>query len=106
MTNLEAVQSVVGANYPLRETAYTKALIDAGLSPEGEYTIANRKSVDLCAAALILTLITSADIREGGYQVSISEKSVLLSIRSAILASHGVPDHTKPTINANPTYMW
>lgn len=106
MTNLEAVKSTVGINYPLDENTYLKALIDAELTTDEVYVKANARKVDLCAAALILTLLTSADIQEGGYRVSVSERSVLERTRKALLAKYGIADGTGPTINANATYLW
>lgn len=106
MTNLEAVKSTVGYNYPLEDNTYLKALIDADLEPAAEYAKANAKAVDLCAAALILTLLSSPDLREGSYQVSLSDRASLLSVRKALLAKHGVPDNTGPTVSGAPTYLW
>ena len=106
MTNLEAVKSTVGINYPLEENTFLKALVDAGLTPEAEYVKESGKAVDLCAAALILVLLTSADVQEGGYRVSISERSALERTRKALLAKHGLSDGTGPVINGSATYLW
>ena len=106
MTNKEAVQATVAYNYPFGDVVYLKVLLDNGLAAEEEYTTANMKQVDLCAAALIQVLLTSPDIQEGGYRVSISERSQLASARKSLLGKYGISDNSSPTISANPTYLW
>jgi len=106
MTNLEAVKGTVGLNYPLDASVYSKAMIDAAIEPEGVYSKENAKAVDVCAASLILTLLTSPDLREGGYQVTLADRTVLLNVRKALLSKHGIATGTGPVISGAATYLW
>jgi len=106
MTNLEAVKGTVGLNYPLDANTYQKAMIDAGIVPDAAYSKEQEKAVDVCAASLILTLLTSPDLREGGYQVSLTDRATLLNVRKAILSKYGLPSGNGPVISGAATYLW
>ncbi|MBF9252482.1 hypothetical protein I2I11_04180 [Pontibacter sp. 172403-2] len=106
MTNLEAVKSTVGANYPLDASVYIKAMIDAGIAPEGVYSKENAKAVDVCAAALILVLLASPDLREGSYQVTLADRTNLMNVRKALLSKYGLQTGTGPVISGAATYLW
>lgn len=97
MTNLQALQSVIGVNYPYDANMYSKALIDASAIPgcltlaEGdEYVAANAKTIDLCVAGLVLTIISSPDVQEGGYKVTVADRQALLTLRNTLLAKYGI----------------
>lgn len=101
ITNIEALQSVIGINYPFNDNMYSKAFIDASilpgclnLNPTDEYVSANAKTVDLCVAGLILTVILSPDIKEGGYSVTQADRQALLTLRSQLLAKYGISSGT------------
>lgn len=102
MTNLEAAKAAIGANYPWTDDSYRLGLVKAGLDPDDE-TVAG-KDFDIALAALILFLITAADIREGGYAVNL-DRNAMLNARKALLAQWDAPDGTGPILRDR-TYMW
>ncbi len=102
MTNLEAAKAAIGANYPWTDNAFELGLAKQGLNPTD--TVVPGKSFDLAMAALILYLITAADIREGGYAVSL-DRDAMLEARKALLAPWDEPDGTGPYLRDR-TYMW
>lgn len=102
MTNLEAAKAAIGANYPWTDASFELGLAKQGLNPTD--TMVPGKSFDLALAALILYLITAADIEEGGYAVSL-DRDAMLEARKALLAPWDIPDGRGPTLRDR-TYMW
>lgn len=97
LTNKEALLGVI--NYPLPgfDFAVRKALEDAGLVAEHIYTPDSTEIVDLCAAKLILFILTApASISNNGLALSTSKRNELTEIRSLILAKYGIVDDMKP----------
>jgi hypothetical protein len=94
MTNLEALQSIVGVNYPFGINTYNKALIDQGLNPSDDYSLSNSKSIDLAFAGVLITVITSVDIKEGGYQVTNADRDALIKVLNGIYNKYGMPPFT------------
>ena len=100
MTKLEALKSTI--NFPLPELIFSKALIDAELDGTAEYTSLDTKADDLAALGLLFVLLTSADIKEGDYAISL-DRGQLLRLYSYICSKHGVPNllaAAKPTVKA------
>lgn len=91
MTNLEALQSVIGGNYPFDENAYQKNLLDNGLNASDAYSSANIKAIDICFAGMLLTVITSVDIKEGGYSVTNADRDALIKVMNGIYTKYGLP---------------
>ena len=102
-TKNQALRSKI--NYALPDDAYECALIEAGLNGDDSYTAADAKDIDLCAAGLILVLLTSANESEGGYSTSLSDRAGLLKLRSLLLGKWGIPDDSTPTIK-DVSYLW
>lgn len=102
MTNLEAAKAAVGANYPWNDTTFQLGLVSVGLDPAAQ--MVSGKAFDAALAALILYLITSADITEGGYSVKLDRKA-MLEARKALLAKWDLPDGTGPTLRDR-TNLW
>ena len=73
-------------NYPLLENAFIMALEDRGLTSGSTYS--DRQSLELAQADLINTLITSPNITEGGYSVSLSDKKALLKLADSIYSKY------------------
>ena len=96
ITKKLALQATV--NYLIPDESLEKALIDNDLVGTETYSKADAKSIDLCGAGLILFVLTSANVSEGGYSISISDREGLLKTRSLLLAKWGVPDNTAPKI--------
>ena len=86
MTNLDALQA--SCNYPIDTAKSQKLLIDQGIDPNGAYTGLN-EPFELATANLYVFLLTSANITEGGYQVSMTDKSNMKSLASAIFSKYG-----------------
>ncbi|HLD90559.1 MAG TPA: hypothetical protein VI911_06020 [Patescibacteria group bacterium] len=84
MTNLEAIKAKM--NYPLSENAFILALQDRGLASAGIYS--GGESFDLAYADAITTLVTVPNVVEGGYQVSLADKTTLLSLAAGIYTKY------------------
>lgn len=100
MIVFEALKAVV--NYPLSESAVRVALIRRGLNESDGFSQANAlsKEFELASADLYLHLATSANIQEGDYNLSVTDKSNFLKMASAIYKKWDEPDLTesKPAI--------
>ena len=97
MTILEAIKSTV-AGYPLSDNAFIKALLDRGLSATAEYS-GKSQSFELATADIYMVLVSSANVSEGGYSVSISEKANLMKMANAIYQKWGDTSGSTPIIN-------
>ena len=97
MTNLEALKSKI-AGYPLSDNTFLTALIDRGLEPESEYE-GKSKEFELAMADVYIVLVTGVIISEGGYQISITDKSNFLKMANAIYKKYG----EKPYSDSTPT---
>lgn len=106
MTNLEALQSIIGVNYPFDTLTYQKALIDQGLNDSDSYSVANAKGIDLAFAGVLLTVITSVDIKEGGYAVTNADRDALIKILNAIYNKWGLPPLVGAPILRNASNKW
>ena len=93
MTNLEALKAKV--NYPLSDNAFILALSDRGLVSSAVY--ADRRSLELAQADLLYTIISSPNITEGGYSISVTEKSTIVKIIDSIYKKYGIPNPLRPT---------
>lgn len=94
MTNLQALQSSIGINYPFDANMYSKALIDQGLNEADPYTIQNVRGIDLAFAGLIQTVLVSPDIAEGGYKITQADRNALEALRISILNKYGLAPST------------
>ena len=86
MTNLEAIKGRLG--YPLSENAFILALEDRELASTDVY--AKCQAFDLAYADAITTLVTIPEITEGGYKVSLADKTALLKLADGIYKSYDV----------------
>lgn len=91
MTNLEALQSVIGSNYPFDENIYQKALVDQDINPDDSYSSENKKGIDLAFAGILLSVIVSVDIQEGGYKVTNADRNALIKILNSIYQRWDLP---------------
>lgn len=90
MTNLEAIGASV--IYPVEEAKLNKALFDRDLTPTDQYTKENKKALDLACADLYGIMVTAPQISEGGFSLSLSDKSNLLKVASSIYVKYGESD--------------
>ncbi len=97
MTILEAIKEAIG--YPISDNRASMTLIKRGLSAASEATqaVLVSKEFELATADLIYWMITTPNISEGGYSLSISDKKTLQQIASGIFSKWGVSDPSKPT---------
>lgn len=103
MTNLEVLQSKV-AGYPVDGNTFEAILIDRGLSALAEYS-GKSKAFELAHADLYIVLLTSANITEGGFQISMTDKSNFMKFASGIYRKWDEPnplDKEPQIIGANP----
>jgi hypothetical protein len=92
-----AVQSILKTlkskiNFPLSEESYNTALIDSDLEGDNPYTKELKRDVELCAAELILVVLTSGNVTEGGYSLTLNDKASLRTTRLTYLNRWGMPD--------------
>lgn len=103
MTNLEAIKSLAVA-YPVNENTYLRILVDRGLAADETYT-GKSKAIELSQADLYVSLLTATNVSEGGFQISISEKSNFLTVASGLYDKWGEvnPLKNEPIVTgANP----
>lgn len=93
MTNKESLAAAV--NYPIDANKIEKLLIDNGVSPAGEYSGLSQE-FELATAGLYCLLLATANIKEGGYEVSMTDKSNMITLASAIYEKYGLPNPLKP----------
>lgn len=98
MTKKEALRAVV--NYPLPDLAFEKALIDAGLVAADTYALSDQQAIELCAAELLLIILTSPSEGEGSFRVTPASREVLRERRSFILEKYGKEDTLKPSVKS------
>jgi len=106
MTNLEALKSKV-AGYPLSEDTYLVSLLDRGIAPEDNYT-GKTKAFELATADTYDVLANGVNVTEGGYQISLTDKTNLLKIAGKIYEKYGEPNPLKdeePQIS-DATNLW
>ena len=108
MTTLEALKSSIG--YPIQDDNAVKLiLIKRGIDASDEVTteLANAKEFELAKADLYYWLSTAANIQEGDYSISITDKSNFLKLASNIYIRYGeeVAEDSKPTIEDG-SYSW
>lgn len=95
MTNLEALKGKV--NYPLDDNSFILALTDRELIHSETYSTENKRSLELAHADCLVTLISSPNISEDGYSITLSDKASLQKIASGIYKKWGVSDPSTPT---------
>lgn len=97
MTILEAIKESVG--YPISENRANITLTKRGLQAASDATesILNGKAFELATADLITWLITTANITEGGYSISVSDKKALKDLASGIYSKWNVANPSAPT---------
>ena len=98
MTILEAIKESVG--YPISNNRAQITLLKRGLTGTDEATqsVLNSKAFELATADLMFWLITTPNISEGGYSISLTDRKTLKDIASGIYSKHGVTDPTKATV--------
>ena len=92
MTNLEALKGKV-AGYPLSDDTFSVALKDRDLEAQTDYA-GKSKAFDLAMADVYVVLATAVNVGEGGYQISMTDKSNFVKIANSIYAKWGEPSMT------------
>lgn len=103
MTNLEALSAA--CNYPIDTLKLQKILIDNGLSESVSYN-GLTKEFELATASLYTLIVTSANLSEGDFQISATDKSNLLKMASGIYEKFGVPNPLSLNTIRNRSYYW
>lgn len=103
MTNLEALTASV--NYPVDAIKIQKILIDNGLNDTENYT-GTSKAFELATAALYTLLVTSANLSEGDFSISATDKSNYLKLASGIYSKHGVTNPLAANTIVNRSNYW
>lgn len=87
MTNLEALLAAV--NYPVDTIKLQKILVDRGLQENSTYA-GKSKEFDIATADLYVLIVTSANISEGDFQISATDKSNYMKLASGIYSKWGI----------------
>lgn len=105
MTLLEAIKSVT--SYPVPDNTANMILVKRGLSGTStlDATTVNSKAFELATADIYMWLVSGTNISEGGYSISITDKSNLMKLASGIYAKHGETMPGNPTIT-NASDRW
>lgn len=103
MTNLEALSASV--NYPIETLKLQKILIDNGLNDSDTYT-GTSKAFELATAALYTLIVSSANISEGDYSVSATDKASMLKMASGIYQKYGVENPLAANTIRNVSNYW
>ena len=92
MNILEALQSLV--SYPVKDKPAETILIRRGLTGSGNFdqNVANSKSFELAQADVYTYLVSATNVSEGGYAVSMTDKSNMMKLATAIYSKHGEPN--------------
>lgn len=93
MTYLEAIKAKV--DYPLSDNAFTLCLEDRGLTTTGTYE--KGEAFDLAYADALMIVVSTADKKEGGYSVSVSDRATLTKMANGIYSKYGITSSLKPT---------
>jgi hypothetical protein len=93
MTYLEALKGKV--DYPLTDNAFTLCLEDRGITSSGTYV--KGESFDLAYADALMIVVTTADKKEGGYSISLTDKKTLEKLANGIYSKYGIVSSLKPT---------
>ena len=86
MTNSEAIISASG--YPVSADAVTRICTDRGITSSETYT-GRDKAFELAMADVYAMLAASPNISEGGYSISITDRSQLSRMADAIYSKWG-----------------
>jgi hypothetical protein len=103
MTNLQAIQSTV-AGYPLSTDTFNRVLLDRGIPAAGAY-VGKSAAFELATADMYMILVTSANVSEGGFSVSVSEKAALKKLADTIYTRHQDNATSTPAIR-NASNRW
>lgn len=103
MTNLEALSASV--NYPIEAVKLQKILIDNGLNDADVYA-GITKAFELATAAAYTLIVTSANLSEGDYQISATDKSNLIKMASGIYEKYGVVNPLAANTIRNRSNYW
>jgi hypothetical protein len=103
MTNQEALSASV--NYPVDKVKIQKILIDNGLNDSDNYA-GTSKQFELATAAVYVLLVTSANISEGDFSISATDKSNYIKLAEGVYSKYGVdsPLSKKSTIKNRSNY--
>lgn len=93
MTNLDALSAAV--NYPVDTVKLSKILIDHDINELADYAGIS-KQFELATADLYVLLVSSVSISEGGYQISMTDKSNMIVLAGAIFNKYNMPNPLKP----------
>ena len=98
MTNLEALKNSI--NYPLSDSHLEKILIDRSLDKNGTYELGVKSQMELATADAIKLLVTSPNVSEGGYTLSLTEKKELMKLATSLYVKNGEDSPFEPTISS------
>lgn len=93
MTTIEALKASV--NYPISDNQAMLAITDRGITSTDVYA-GITEAFELAKADILMMLASSANIQEGGYTISMTEKSNMMKMASQIYTKYGVENPLAP----------
>lgn len=87
MTNLDALRESV--SYPIPAGKLEKILIDREVEKTAEYSLANKRKIDLATADALVLIATSPNISEGGFTLNITDRAEVRKQASGIYDKYG-----------------
>jgi hypothetical protein len=103
MTILEAIKSTV-AGYPLSDNTFLRVLTDRGLTSGDTYT-GKSQAFELATADVYMTLVSATNITEGGFSVSLTDKSNFREMANAIYQKYADNASLNPKLRSM-TQRW
>lgn len=94
MTNLEALSASTG--YPMSGQQLEKCLLDHSLVSTADY--AKSENFDLALMDALLVLLSTPNISQGGYSLSLGDVQVIERRIKAIASEYGIQDPITPKI--------
>lgn len=104
MTNKEALQANIAQIHGvvLSDNAFSKALIDEGISDNIEYNKVYEKLIDMATVRLLKVVLGTANMSEGGLSYSITNKEYIEHTIDSLLVKWGMAQEFN-TIKSKPT---
>ena len=105
MTILEALKSVV--SYPVSTNTVETIAITRGLTSSATFdqSVALSSAFELAKADVYTHVVGAANISEGGYSVSMTDKSNMMKLAGAIYAKYGETSPFSSTLQ-NASNRW
>jgi len=104
MKVIEKLQSLV--LFPIEDAQLEGALIDRELVAASDYSITDKRKMQLAKADIYVLLLTAPNVSEGGYSISLNEKKALREIATLIYDFYGEPNPLRNMDTIDSDVLW